>query len=195
MPSGEQRMKYTLDSERLWCRDDGSIKRPGDHWTNPDLADTLERLARSGAWDFYEGEIAARIAQELARGSGYVTADDLRNYRIRALDPIEGTFRGLTVRSAAPPASGITCVQMLQVLNNFPPLQPEDPRSYVLLASAMHEAFAARLRAVADPDFVNVPVAELTSDHWAEEAAVRIRQRTFTPTVAAGGGEGTTHVS
>ena len=56
MPSGEQRMTYTSDSAHLWCREDGSIKRPGDHWSNPALADTLERLARSGARDFYEGE-------------------------------------------------------------------------------------------------------------------------------------------
>src|ERR1051325_11041850 len=42
MPDGPQRMKYTADSERLWCRPDGSIKRPGDHWANPSMADTLE---------------------------------------------------------------------------------------------------------------------------------------------------------
>jgi gamma-glutamyltranspeptidase/glutathione hydrolase len=159
------------------------------------MANTLEGLARSGARDFYAGDLANAIARELERGGGYVTLDDLRNYEVRLSEPIEGTFRGLTVRSAAPPASGITCVQMLQALNHFPALQPEDPRTYVLLASAMHEAFAARLRAVADPDFVDVPIAELVSANWAEQAAARIRSRVRSPAPAGVGGEGTTHVS
>jgi gamma-glutamyltranspeptidase/glutathione hydrolase len=195
MPSGEQRMTYTPDSATLWCRDDGSIKQPGDKWANPDLADTFERLARSGARDFYAGALAKQVARELASGGGFVTEDDLRTYGIRRSDPIEGTFRGLKVRGAAPPASGITCVQMLQILNHFERLVPEEPRSYVLLASAMHEAFAARLRAVGDPDFVDIPVAALTSAEWAEAAATRIKDRVISRAAASVGGEGTTHVS
>ena len=72
---------------------------------------------------------------------------------------------------------------------------PEAAESYVLLAGAMHEAFAARLRAVADPDFVDVPIAELISPAWAEAAAERIRSRDRRPVAASVGGEGTTHVS
>ena len=107
-----------------------------------------------------------------------------------------GTFRGLRVASAAPPASGITCVQMLQALDRFAAARcPSRRKSYVLLAGAMHEAFAARLRAVADPDFVEVPVAELTSSAWADAAAAHIRARARGPAPASVGGEGTTHVS
>jgi gamma-glutamyltranspeptidase / glutathione hydrolase len=195
MPSGDERMKYTPDSARLWCREDGKIKEPGDHWANPALADTLERLARSGAREFYAGDLARHVAQELARGGGYVTEDDLRNYEVRRADCVEGTFRGLRVCSATPPASGITCIQMLQILNHFGPLVPEEPRSYVLLASAMREAFAARLKAVGDPDFVDIPVSALTSQEWADQAASQIKQGIMAPAVASVGGEGTTHVS
>jgi gamma-glutamyltranspeptidase/glutathione hydrolase len=196
MPDGPQRVRRTPDSERLWCRPDGSLKQPGDHWQNPAMADTLERLARSGARDFYAGELASRIAEEIQRGGGYVTLDDLRSYEVRLSDPVKGTFRGLDIRSAAPPASGISCVQMLQILDRFDALVPEQPESYVLLASAMHEAFAARNQAVADPDFVEVPVAELTSAAWADAAADRIRHGARSGRVgAAVGGEGTTHVS
>jgi gamma-glutamyltranspeptidase/glutathione hydrolase len=195
MPSGEQRLKHTPDSAHLWCREDGTIKRPGDHWSNPTLATTLERLARAGARDFYEGELAEQIAVELAKGGGYVTRDDLHAYTVRLSEPIAGSFRGLRVASAAPPASGITCVQMLQALDRFEPLVSESAESFVLLAGAMYEAFAARLRAVADPDFVEVPVAELTSAGWAEEAAARIRAHARGPVAACVGGEGTTHVS
>src|SRR5919204_53256 len=68
MPNGDQRARYTPDSASLWCRADGSLRQPGDHWANPALANTLERLARAGAPDFYTGELAERIAEELARG-------------------------------------------------------------------------------------------------------------------------------
>src|SRR5579864_1367506 len=116
MPGGTQRMTFTPDSRQLWCRADGSIKQPGDHWSNPNLADTLERLARSGAREFYAGALAEAIAQEFSQGGGYVTREDLRNYEARLSEPITGTFRGLDVSTAAPPASGITLVQMLQTL-------------------------------------------------------------------------------
>lgn len=195
MPTGSQRARYTPDAERVWCRPDGSLKQPGDHWQNPQLAETLERLARSGAGDFYTGELAERIADEIQRGGGYVTREDLSRYEVRLSDPIEGTFRGLTVRSAAPPASGISCVQMLQLLDRFPELVPEQPETYVLLASAMREAFAARAAAVADPDFLNVPIAELTGEAWTAGAAERIRHGLIPLAAASVGGEGTTHVS
>jgi gamma-glutamyltranspeptidase/glutathione hydrolase len=195
MPSGEQRVSFTPESQRLWCRPDGSLKRAGDHWSNPDLAETLERLARSGPRDFYAGELAQSIVAEITRGGGFITGDDLRAYEVRLSDPIQGTFRGLSVRSAAPPASGISCVQMLQILDRFPELVPEAPESYVLLAAAMREAFLARSRAVADPDFLNVPLSELVSTDWADAAADRIRAGSKTPVAASVGGEGTTHVS
>jgi gamma-glutamyltranspeptidase/glutathione hydrolase len=195
MPTGAQRARHTPDSERLWCRSDGSLKQPGDPWQNPTMAETLERLARSGARDFYAGELAERIALELQHGGGYTTLDDLRNYEVRLSDPIEGSFRGLKIRSAAPPASGISCVQMLQILDHFSELVPEQPTTYVLLASAMREAFAARTHAVADPDFVQVPIRELTSAAWADEAAQRIGRGVLRAEVATVGGEGTTHVS
>jgi gamma-glutamyltranspeptidase / glutathione hydrolase len=195
MPTGEQRVRYTPDSTRLWCHPNGSLKQPGDLWTNPDLADTLERLARSGSRDYYAGDIARCIADEVARGGGYVTLEDLNAYGVRLSEPIEGRFRGLRVCSAAPPASGIACVQMLQVLDRFPPLEPEQPETYVLLASAMREAFAARAQSVADPDFLHVPIAELVSEGWTDVAVGRIRKGVASPAVASVSSDGTTHVS
>src|SRR5579859_5344360 len=195
MPTGAERACHTPDSAKVWCRPDGSLKQPGDHWQNPELAETLEHLARSGARDFYAGELAARIIAEIERGGGFITQDDLSRYEVRLSNPIEGTFRGLSLRSAAPPASGITCVQMLQLLDRFPGLVPEQPESYVLLARAMREAFDARAKAVADPDFIEVPTAELTGSAWADAAAERVRGGLKTPVTASVGGDGTTHVS
>ncbi|MDQ3811180.1 MAG: gamma-glutamyltransferase family protein, partial [Chloroflexota bacterium] len=195
MPDGELRLGYTAESRRLWCRSDGTLRQPGEPWTQPDAASTLEHLARHGMDDFYRGELAQQVARELERGGGYVTIDDLRAYRVRVSPPVTGTFRGLRIGSSAPPASGISAVQMLQVLDRFVPAVPGEPDTYVLLASAMREAFAERARAVADPDFVPVPIQELTSAEWADRAAERVRAGVQTAVPAAVGGEGTTHVS
>ncbi|MDQ3811958.1 MAG: gamma-glutamyltransferase, partial [Chloroflexota bacterium] len=196
LPSVEERVTFTPDSTRLWCREDGrTLKQPGETWRCPDLAASLEHLARVGPRDFYEGELARSIVAELERGGGYVTADDLRTYRVRVSPPVAGRYRGLRVLSAAPPASGITVLQMLHVLDRFPPRVPGEAETFVLLAGAMREAFAERARSVADPEHVAVPVAQLLGAEWADSAAERLRlgvPRRESETVGAAG---TTHVS
>ncbi len=193
MPQGDSRVRHTAASHAVWCTPDGALLQPGDVWRQPDAASTLSHLAARGAQDFYTGELAELVASELM--NGYVTREDLQVYRVRVSEPVTGTFRGLTLRSAAPPASGITGVQMLHLLDRFPPMAPGEPETYVLLASVMREAFAERARAVADPDFIGVPQAELVSPQWADAAAERIRAGVKRPVAAVAGGEGTTHVS
>jgi gamma-glutamyltranspeptidase / glutathione hydrolase len=195
MPQGDSRVRHTEASVRVWCKPDRSLLQPGELWRQPDAANTLDRLMQAGAEDAYRGELAEAIAAELEKGGGYVTLEDLRSYRVRVSKPVEGTYRGLTVRSSAPPASGISAVQMLQVLDRFAPAMPDEPETYVLRASVMREAFAERARAVADPDFVAVPISELVSQAWADAAAERVRRGLKRPVAAIAGGEGTTHLS
>ncbi len=195
LPTVQERMSHTPASVALWCRPDGSLKQPGDHWANPDMADTLDRLARVGARDFYEGEIARQIAAELERGGGHVTLDDLRTYRVRESAPLAGQFRGRRVLTSTPPGGGITLLQALHILERFPAQRPYTPEAAVLLAAAMREAFAERARSVADPEFYPVPVAELLAPEWAQAAADRIRAGAELPVGAPAGGAGTTHLS
>ncbi len=195
MPQGESRVRHTPASIEVWCKPDGTLLQPGQLWRQADAATTLEHLAKRGARDFYDGELADQVARELERGGGYITRDDLRGYRVRVSEAVTGTFRSLTVKSAAPPASGITGVQMLQILDRLSRTVPGEPETYVLLATVMREAFAERSRAVADPDFVPVPVEELVSQQWADAAAERVRRGIQRPVAAIAGGEGTSHVS
>jgi gamma-glutamyltranspeptidase/glutathione hydrolase len=196
LPGALERMAHTPDSAALWCRGgEAGLKQPGDHWSSPDMARTIERLAQAGPQDFYRGELAGQIAAELARGAGYVTADDLRTYRVRLGPPVEGRFRGLRVATSTPPGGGVTLLQMLHVLDRFPPAIPGEPDTCVLLAAAMQVAFAERMRSVADPEFVPVPVDELLGAAWADAAADRIRARASLAAVAVPGGDGTTHLS
>ena len=195
LPSPLERMAFTKDSAALWCRSDGSFKQPGDHWSSPEMATTIERLARAGAADFYQGELGAAVAAELERGGGYVTREDLQSYRVRELEPLAGTFRGLRVLSSTPPGGGVTLLQMLNLLERFSPATPYAPETYVLLARCMREAFVARARAVADPEFVPVPLDELLGAPWADAAAGRLRAGAVPAAASAPGGSGTTHLS
>jgi gamma-glutamyltranspeptidase/glutathione hydrolase len=195
MPGALERVAHTKDSAALWCRPDGSLKQPGDPVASGDLAATLERLGREGWRDFYEGELAEAIAAEIARGGGYVTREDLRGYRVREGAPVPGRFRGFRVASSTPPGGGLTVIQMLHVLDRFPPSVPYAPETYVLLAAAMREAFAARWRALGDPEFVPVPVEELLSPAWAEQAAARVRAGQAPAPAPVADAGGTTHLS
>ncbi|MCA1647014.1 MAG: gamma-glutamyltransferase [Chloroflexi bacterium] len=195
-PSSEERFAYTPDSAALWLRPaDRKLKQPGEQWSNPDLAATLERLGHAGPRDFYAGDLARQIAAELERGDGLVTLKDLGAYRVRVSRPVTGEYRGLRVFSASPPSSGVTVVQMLQILDCFAPMEPGRPETIVRLAGVMREAFAERARAVADPECVSVPVASLLSQEWAEAAAERLRRGKRSPETASVGVPGTTHVS
>ncbi len=196
LPTPVERMAHTPDSARLWCRDDGrTLKQPGDHWANHEMADTLDRLAAAGAADFYRGDLARAIARELGRGGGYVTEEDLARYAPRLGPPAQGRFRGLSVHSSTPPGGGVTLLQMLHIVDRFPPGAPEEPASAVLAAQAMREAFAERRRTLGDPEFVAVPVDALLGSAWAEAAVERIKAGAPAPAVLAAAPGGTTHLS
>ena len=106
-----------------------------------------------------------------------MTADDLRGYRVREGEPVAGRYRDLRVSSSTPPGGGVTLIQMLHILDRFPPATAYAPETYVLLAQAMREAFAERTRSMGDPEFVPCAVDELLGAGWADAAAERIRGR------------------
>jgi len=173
MPSGEQRVSFTPDSQR--CGVDlmaaSTRRRP---LVEPDLADTLERLrARERATSTLASCAKSRRRDRPRRG--LYDCRRLANLRGAPVDCIEGTFRGLSVAQRRPAGQRHQLCADAADPDRFPELVPEAPESYVLLAAAMREAFLARSRAVADPEFLDVPCGDLISTEWADAAADRIR--------------------
>lgn len=166
-----RRIQWTEESKRIYTRD-GELFAVGDVVPNEDYARTLERLASHGARDFYEGEIAAAIADDFERGGGFVTREDLAAYRPRLAEPVRGAYRGLDVVAAGPPAGGMTLLQMLNFLEGFSLSDCGWPSVEGALARvrAMDFAFADRERYLADPAFADVPVAQLTAKQYAAAA-------------------------
>jgi gamma-glutamyltranspeptidase/glutathione hydrolase len=176
--------------------------RPGRRVVQPDLARTLRLLAEQGPEVVTRGEIAAKIADEMKRRGGLVTREDLAAYRTVRREPVRGSYRGVEVVSFPPPSSGgAVLVEALNVLEGFElaKLAPDSPDETHLVVEAMKLAFADRAAWLGDPDFVEVPVARLTSKEYA--AGLRERIRPAGPAIEVKGSgippqdAGTTHLS
>jgi gamma-glutamyltranspeptidase/glutathione hydrolase len=151
------------ESKRVYLAG-GAGLRAGQRWRQPELAETLGRLQKRGPQDFYAGETARRIADDMRRNGGLITAADLKGYRVKERTPLTGAYRGHKVVTMPPPSSGgVALLQMLGMLEAFDlrALGAESPERYHLLIEAMRRAFADRAEYLGDPDFVSVPVAQL----------------------------------
>ncbi len=167
-----ERIGWTPESRRIYTKE-GELYGIGEVIRNEDQARTLERLAREGARDFYEGEIAAAMAADFERHGGTITGDDLAAYRPETGEPVRGTYRGWELAAAGPPAGGTTLIEMLNFLEDYPGYHGSRwPSAGAALARvrAMAFAFADRERYLADPAFADVPVDRLLAKEHAGAA-------------------------
>jgi gamma-glutamyltranspeptidase/glutathione hydrolase len=164
----------------------GAAPAPGTLLRQPALARTLERIAAGGADGFYRGETARAIVDELQRLGGIITAEDLARYTAVWREPVRATYRGHTVLSMPPSSSGgVTIAEALNILEGFDSLPSfGSARRAHLLASAYQRAFVDRNEKLADPAFVAVPIAELTSKAYAARLRATIDTTRATPTRA-----------
>ena len=155
----------------------GTPYEPGEIFKQPDLARTLERIMLHGRDGFYRGETARLIAEEMRRGGGWITEEDLARYEAKEQAPIHGTYRGYDVISMAPPSSGgIALVQMLNILEGYDlRAMGHNSAEYIHhLVEAMRRAYRDRALWVADTDFAEVPIERLTSKEYAAELRATI---------------------
>ncbi|MGH6961792.1 MAG: gamma-glutamyltransferase [Dongiaceae bacterium] len=161
---------------------DGAPLAVGAILRNPAFADTLRIIAAGGADAFYGGPIAADIAaavQTAAPRAGRLTVEDLAAYRAKERAPVCSPYRTWRVCGMPPPSSGaIAVLQILGLLDSFDPAAlTESPVAAIhLIAEASRLAFADRDRYLADPDFVDVPVAALLSADYLQR-----RERLISP--------------
>ena len=156
------------ESKRIFLRD-GNHYRPGELFKQPELARTLERLAKDPD-TFYHGAMARELAAAIRKGGGLVTAADLAAYEVKEREPIRGSYRGYDIISAPPPSSGgVALVEILNILEGYD-LAKSGNRSadaIHLEAEAFRRAFYDRADFMGDPDFAKVPVAQLIDKKYA----------------------------
>lgn len=197
--AADERLLQFPASAKLLLRD-GRAPAPGSRLDNPDLAATLRLIAEHGRDGFYKGRTADLIVAEMQRGGGLISYADLASYEPKWREPIRFTYRNHQVLSMAPASSGgITLALMANILDGYDlkSLAPHSAERYHLIAEASRRAFADRNHFLGDPDFVQIPFAELLSTPYAAQRRATISRAQATPStqVKAGLGESseTTH--
>jgi gamma-glutamyltranspeptidase/glutathione hydrolase len=199
--SAAPRLRRFEGSRETFLLPAGEAPRAGTLFVQPDLARTLQAIADSGAHVFYEGHVADLIVAEMERGGGLISAKDLAAYRAIWRDPVVLSYRGHTIYSMPPSTSGgVTMGETLNILEGFDPLPAFGSAEHVhLLAEAMRRAFTDRNHFLGDPDYVDMPLAQLLSKAYAAQLRRAIDPRRATPTsgLTPGVAEGdhTTHYS
>jgi gamma-glutamyltranspeptidase/glutathione hydrolase len=187
-------MLTTLPATRkIYTKGDGRVLGVGDVLRNPDMGRTLQRIASHGVEDFYQGEIARRMVEDMKANGGLLTAADLATCAPEDNAPLWGTYRGHRIATNNPPGGGIMLVEMLNILEQFDlrALGHNSPEYIRVVAEAMKIATADKDARVGDPRFVDVPVEELTSKAYAAAKADDIRRgvKAHVPRFNAGGQE------
>jgi gamma-glutamyltranspeptidase/glutathione hydrolase len=169
----------------------------------PQLAATLELMARQGHDGFYRGPVARALVAAANAAGGVWDPADLERYRALERTPVRFTFRGATVVAATlPSAGGVILAQALNILELFPAGDPRDASYAHLVVEALRRGFQDRALYLGDGDFGPVPVARLTSKAYARTRAASIDPAVATPSDAlapdapvANAGGNTTHYS
>ncbi len=178
--------------------------RSGTSFRQPELAATLRRVQANGPAGFYEGKTADLIGEEMQRGGGLITAQDLRDYRAMWREPLRSTWRDQTVLSSPPPSSGgFALLQFLGMKDaravDFEGLACNSPQYVHLVAEIAKRVYADRAEYAGDPAFVDVPVARLVDSRYIHDRAASVNPSAISPAQNIGPGlaepRHTTHYS
>ncbi len=143
----------------------------------PNLAKTLFMISKKGADVFYKGEIAKWISEESLSNGGLITLEDMASYEAKYREPIKTVYRGYTIVSMAPAASGgLVLLQTLNILENFNLKDSghNSAKTIHILSEAMQRAYADRAEYHGDPDFYDVPIKQILSKQYSKDLSDQI---------------------
>lgn len=156
--------------------------KAGDTLIQKDLANTLKRIRDKGAAGFYEGETARLIVEEMKRGGGIISLDDLKNYIAATRTPHTFDYKGYKIVGMPMPSSGGLLVhQMMKMIENknIAAMGFHSVEAVQLMTEVERRAYADRAEYMGDADFYKVPVAMLSNEKYLQE-----RMKTYNPTKA-----------
>ena len=180
----------------------GKVPKAGWTLRQPDLAATLERLARDGHDGFYKGTTARRLVKGVRKAGGNWTLDDLANYKVATHDPITIDYRGYRIVTAAPPSSGgVAMAEIFNILSGYDLDKMGSAQRIHYIVEAMRRAFRDHNEYLGDPAFVKMPLDMLLSPFYADGLRASILPDKATPSsmlppaLARDPGQHTTHFS
>ncbi len=171
-------------ASRVFIRQDGKPWHAGDRFKQPELANTLRRIARNGIKGFYSGKTAELIVAEMREGNGLISKEDLARYQSREREPVTGTFREYEIISMGPPSSGgALLIQLFNMLEHFPldTLGWNSSEYIHILTECERLAYADRAEHMGDADFWDVPLDMLVAKDYAAERIQLISTGKATP--------------
>jgi gamma-glutamyltranspeptidase/glutathione hydrolase len=178
------------ESTRI-CSRAGSFYEQGDVMVLPDLARTLNRIAKNGPDEFYTGETATAFAAAMRAHGGLITRTDLEGYAAVERAPLTGVYRNYTIISAPPPsAGGVGLLQMFAMLQNGGYEKTGFGSAAVIhyVAEVMRRYYADRNTYLGDPDFVTNPIGRLLEPSYIDRRRASIDPAHATPSKAVGPG-------
>ena len=146
--------------------------KKGDTLVQKDLANTLKRIRDNGAKGFYEGETAKLIVEEMQRGHGMISYNDLKNYQAKERTPVVFDYKGYQIVTMPLPSSGGVLLPMMMKMIEKLPLKEygfHSLKAVHLMTEVERLAYADRAKYLGDQDFFKVPVKTLTSDAYIAE--------------------------
>ena len=156
--------------------ENGAVPQQGAILKQPELAETLKKLAAAGREGFYAGETAARLVSGVQAAGGIWTLDDLARYRVVERRPVQGDYRGIHISSAALPSSGgIVLLEALQILSGYDLSSLDTVTRKHLIVEALRRAYHDRALYLGDSDFIKVPVERLLDADYAAGLRSAIR--------------------
>src|SRR5438552_8846050 len=181
--------KYS-ETKRIYLNN-GKFYNEGEVFVQPELAATFLRLQKLGPNEFYEGQTARLIVEDMKRHNGLITTGDMRGYVAKERETLHGNYRGYEIVSMPPPSSGgAVLIEMLNILEgyDFKKIDWASSDRYHLMTEAMRRAFADRAEYMGDTDFVKVPIAGLTDKKYAAQlrSSINLARASTSEQVKAG---------
>ena len=190
------------DAAKVFLTPSGGVPEIGAIIKQPDLAATLEAIASQGAKGFYTGRVAKDLVAGARAGGGIWTLEDLAAYKVYERTPLAGEYHGARIVSAPPPSSGgVALLDALNILSGFDLPSVDSATRKHLIIEAMRRAYRDRALYLGDPDFVQIPIAQLISPGYAAGQRATIHLDKATPSNQLPGAESrpagmqTTHFS
>ncbi|WP_417811786.1 gamma-glutamyltransferase [Thalassospira alkalitolerans] len=167
------KLRFSKAGRSVYFHPDGKLKGLGERVYNPDLAQTLKRIAQHGPDLFYNGEMAEEFIDDMQANGGLLTMEDLRQYELTKTAPLWGTYRGHEISTSQPPASGPALLQFLNIMEQFDlSSYPHNSVEHIaLMSEAMRRMTIDKDLFIGDPLYDDLPVDRLISKEYAAELA------------------------
>jgi gamma-glutamyltranspeptidase / glutathione hydrolase len=183
LKAGSKLLELFPESKRIFLKN-GDLYSAGDTFKQPELADTLKRIQKRGAADFYEGETAKKLAAAMQANGGTITLEDLKSYQPAVRTPLQGRYKDFDIITAPPTsAGGIGILQMLGMLegSDYEKTGAGSATSIHYVAEVMRRFYADRSEYFGDPDFYKVPIKKLLDPRYIASRRDGIDRQHATP--------------